>query len=213
MVEVYVADISSLSDPKESPEVMSDLWQKRKERILQYKHEKNRKQSLGAGLLLSHVLKKYGADLETLRYGENGKPETDGICFNLSHSEDLVICAVSAQPVGCDIEKISDMKKNIAERFFTINEVKYLDQFDEEEKRNEFFRLWTMKESYLKMTGEGMSLPLNMVEFVFGESVNVYREGTLCNCNIKEYEFPGYKLTVCAEDDKFAENAQYLELI
>ena len=48
-----------------------------------------------------------------LRTNENGKPIVEGICFNLSHSGDYVICAVSERPVGCDIEQIKEENRVI----------------------------------------------------------------------------------------------------
>lgn len=200
-----MTNVTSLPDPREFPEIMNGLPEERKQKTLRYKQLNDRKQSLGAGLLLEKVLRIRGKSMETIRYGEHGKPEIDGIYFNLSHSHDIAVCAVSDKPVGCDVEKIEEVTKRIAERFFTENEIAYLERFEEEEKLNEFFRIWTMKESYMKMTGEGMSLGLKNFEFIFRDKVEVYRENNLCSCTIKEYEIPGYKLTVCAEETEFAE--------
>ena len=98
------------------------------------------------------------------------------------------------------------------ERFFTENEVNYLNSFGNEEKIEEFFRLWTMKESYMKMTGEGMRLSLDRFEFVFEDSIKLYRDRHLCSCHIKEYKIPGYKLTICAKESEFSEKIDYIDL-
>ena len=55
------------------------------------------------------------------------------------------------------------------------------------------------------MTGEGLRLALNQYEFIFEEKVKVLRDGQVCNCFVKEYMLPGYKLAVCAEEEEFAE--------
>lgn len=203
MVYVYITDVSNLTDPLVYPELMEGLPKDRREKIIKYRQLKDRRQSLGAGLLLKRVLEKHGVPMKDFSYLEHGKPVTDGICFNLSHSHDKVVCAVSKEPVGIDIEKIEPLHANLAERFFTENEIRYLNRFYEEEKQQEFFRLWTMKESYMKYTGEGMSLSLDCFEFVIGEKVSVYRHGQLCDCSIKEYEVPGYKLTVCSKEKDY----------
>ena len=52
---------------------------------MKYRQIKDRKHSLGAGLLLKECLKEYGINIEEIRYGEHGKPEVDGIYFNISH--------------------------------------------------------------------------------------------------------------------------------
>ena len=210
MVKVYVLDVSTFPDPKECEEVMSGLSEDRVEKILRYRKSKDRKQSLGAGLLLKQCLSEYNIRIEDIRYGEHGKPEIDGVYFNLSHSHDMVVCGVSERRIGCDIEKIEDVRDGIAERFFTKSEIQYLNQYEGDEKKEEFYRLWTMKESYMKMTGEGMSLALDRFEFSFKDRICVCRDGKKCDCHLKEYEIPGYKLTVCAEENVFASEIEII---
>lgn len=208
MVKVYITDVSYLPDPKVHPEIMDGLSDERKEKIKRYRQEKNRKQSLGAGLLLKKCLGECGIDTEEIFYGENGKPEVQDLYFNVSHSHNIVVCVISSQAVGCDIEKVEDLREGIAERFFTENEIKYLSQFTGDVKGEEFYRLWTMKESYMKMTGEGMRVPLNSFEFRFDNEISVFRDGKLCECYIKEYYVQDYKLTVCAKENAFEENIE-----
>ena len=212
MVYIYAADVTNLPDPKEFPELVEGLEEKRIEKTLRYRQELDRKQSFGAGLLLRHALKLHGMTLRDVHYGQNGKPAMEGICFNLSHSHEMVVCTVSKNEVGCDIEKITKAPGRIAGRFFCKNEIRYLDQFEGKEKELEFFRLWTMKESYMKMTGEGMQLALNRFEFLLGDSIKVYRDGEVCNCHLKEYDIPGYKMTVCAKESEFAQQICYVKL-
>lgn len=212
MVRVYAANVKGLPDPAEKPELMDGLPTERKEKILRYMQKADRIQCLCASLLLNEVLKKYSARMEDIVYGENGKPEIKGLHFNLSHSAEMAVSAVSEKRVGCDIEKNDRMREYVAERFFCESEVAYLHLLSEEKKAEEFYRLWTMKESYIKMTGEGLKLPLNRFEFELGENVKVIREGKECDCYIKEYEVPGYKLTICAEEAEFADKIEYVEI-
>lgn len=191
MVSLYVTNVSELPDPVEDTKVMEELSKERQKRILSCRREQQRLQSFGAGLLLNKILGRQGILPEMVRIDKNGKPEVDGICFNLSHSGDIVICAVSEKPVGCDIEQLKDAPKQVAERSFTEEEKEYLRQFSEEEYNREFFRIWTRKESYLKMTGTGIRVPLNKLE--------------IKDCFIKEYEIPGYQITVCAKENEFAD--------
>lgn len=210
MVHVYATNITNLPDPLEEPQLMEKLLENRKQKIMSCKQQEARKQSLGAGLLLQHVLDSHGVSAQAIQFGVNGKPEVEGIYFNLSHSKNMVVCAVSDKPVGCDIEKIAEAPHKVAERFFGENEIKYLAQFSDEEKNKEFYRLWTMKESYIKMTGEGMQLPFNQFEIRLEERAKVLRDEKIQNCFIKEYEKPGYRLTVCAEEEEFSEQIQYI---
>lgn len=205
MVKVYMTKTGNYPDPKECPEHLDGVPQKRKEKILRYRTEEARKQGLASSLLLQQVLLLHGKDMNYISYGENGKPEIEGIYFNLSHSHEIAVCAVSDAPVGCDVEKIEKRREKVATHFFTSKEITYMDSLLEKEKDDAFYRLWTMKESYMKMTGEGMKLSLKRIEFIFEEKVRVYRDGTRCDCCIKEYEIPDYKLTVCSMENDFCQ--------
>ncbi len=191
MVYVYVADISTLPEPLENVQVMEGLPIERQKKILTAKQKQKRLQSLGAGLLLNDVLHRYGISVDTLRTDENGKSLVDGMYFNLSHSGDYVICAVSEKPVGCDIEKIKEAPTQVEKRAFSPEENAYLKQFSGDAYNREFFRFWTKKESFLKMKGIGIRVPLQTLE--------------MTECYFKEYEIPGYQVTVCAEENEFAE--------
>lgn len=191
MVYLYATDVSLLSDPLEEPGVMKGLPEERQKKVLNARHRQKRLQSLGAGLLLSKVLNRHCISSESLRIEPSGKPIVDGICFNLAHSGNYVICAVSERPVGCDIEQIKDAPKRVAERSFSADENKYLQQLDGEVYNREFFRIWTKKESFLKMTGTGIRVPLDTLE--------------VTACYLHEYDMPGYQVTVCAEENEFAE--------
>lgn len=207
MVEIYALDISCLPDEgeEEYEQMCVVLSEERKRKIRECKQSAKRKQMLGAGVLLGRVLKRNGIRPETVQISEYGKPKAEGICFNLSHSGDIVICVVSKVPVGCDIEKVKPVSRKLAERFFREEEKAYLSRFDESTYAPEFCRLWTMKESYVKMTGEGLHLPLSAFEVQMGEEVRIFREGQRQTCYLKEYSVPGYCITVCAGEEEFSE--------
>ena len=212
MVHLYAADIGSLPDPKEAPALLHELDTERKCRIMKYLKAEDRKRSLGAGLLLNRVLPRYGASPDAVRAGADGKPEVEGIFFNLSHSGHIVICATAEKEVGCDVEKIVKAPEGVAERFFHTGESAYVNACMGEERDHRFFRIWTMKESYIKMTGEGMSLAFDRFELLPGpEKTNVRRDGKLLSCRIMDYDIPGYTVSVCAKEE-FSEHVEYVSL-
>lgn len=210
MVYVYALNIATLPDPRERPEILFGLWQERKEKALRPEQPLKRRQSAGAALLLKSVLKRHAWDCSELKYGHKGKPLAEGIFFNLSHSEELVICAVADGAVGCDIEKTGAPREKVAERYFAPTELEYIRSFPDGERAKAFFRLWTMKESYLKMSGEGLSVPLNSFCVNIGEAVSVSRESLTCICRIKEYQIEGYCVSVCSEDVDFSEGIEFI---
>lgn len=93
---------------------------------------------------------------------ENGKPFLVGydVHFSISHTEGLVTCAISDKPIGVDAEKISGKRDfdsifKFASRFFTDNEINHLCALGYPEE--EFIKIWTAKESYIKRIGGNMS--------------------------------------------------------
>lgn len=212
MVHVYAANITALPDPIEYPQIFQGLWQERIDKALRCAQALKRKQSAGASLLLKEVLKRHGTEGSKLMYGHKGKPFTDGLCFSLSHSEDMVICAVGESAIGCDIEKLSVPREKVAARYFAAAELEYLNSLSPEDKAKAFFRIWTMKESYLKMTGEGLSVPLDSFYVRIGEDISIIRHDTTCTCRVKEYDIEGYCLSVCSEDEEFSQGLEFIEL-
>lgn len=100
----------------------------------------------------------------TYRYGDKGKPYFENIplFFNISHSGEYVLCAVSSREVGADIQKIqqTDVMK-LAKRFFSEPEYRILERCESDgERRRLFFGLWSRKEAYGKLTGEGIAAVL-----------------------------------------------------
>jgi 4'-phosphopantetheinyl transferase len=132
------------------------ITEKRKDRISRHIRQEDKARSLVAGLLLREVC---GVECDTqLAYGEKGKPYLldNTLKFNLSHSGDFVVLAVSDTEIGVDIEKIKPYNKAVAKRCFTSAELEWL---SEENTNEAFYRLWTAKESIMKATGAGFSLP------------------------------------------------------
>ena len=96
--------------------------------------------------------------------GEHGKPylpDYPQVHFNLSHSGNRVMCAVSAHACGCDVEQISHKKKQID---MVIRCLAESEQRLAAVSAVHFYRIWTLKESILKLSGEGIVIPLNSFE-------------------------------------------------
>jgi 4'-phosphopantetheinyl transferase len=109
----------------------------------------------------------------TFRIGPHGKPALDGSAacagleFNLSHSGDLALCAVTrARAVGVDVEAIRPdfATSEVARRFFAPAEVAALEALPPGERVAGFFACWTRKEAYIKARGTGIALGLDRFE-------------------------------------------------
>ena len=206
MISLYIADIGSLPDPKDEPKVLEGLSLERRDKINRQQKLQKRKQSLGAGLLIKEVLAQKGINEDAVTKDVHGKPQVEGLHFNLSHTGNIVVCAIAEAPVGCDVESVRTAPDGVAEHFFCKNERNYLEQFEGERYDEEFYRIWTLKESYVKMTGEGMALTRGVYELVLNEDVKVLRAGKVQSCRFVEYKTKGCRIAVCSGDVKFSPN-------
>lgn len=133
-------------------EAVMILPQERREKILRYRFEKDKLLSLAAGLLIRRAVGE-----SSLRIGEHGKPYAEnGVYFSVSHSGRMVAIATDILEIGLDTEKVSDESRlKIAERFYHPCERAVV--FSSANQRRAFCKIWTLKEAYLKMTGEGIT--------------------------------------------------------
>jgi 4'-phosphopantetheinyl transferase len=101
-------------------------------------------------------------------YGQQGKPAIEGndLQFNLSHSGDRAVYAISAKyPVGIDLELIHPLPAaDLVDRFFSVNEQAIFHSLPVEIQQAAFFHAWTQKEAYLKACGTGLHTPLEQIE-------------------------------------------------
>lgn len=139
---------------------LANVSPQRRDHALRYRQERDRRLSVAVYRLLQKALAvEYGiTEAPLFEFNEHGKPRIVGhpeIYFNLSHCREAAACVVSPVPVGIDIE---DQNRYDAELVKAV--------MNDEEQRQiacssdpalAFTRLWTMKESLLKMTGEGLS--------------------------------------------------------
>ena len=160
-------------------------------RIGKSKKISHQEESAHARLLLAMAVKReYGFDLADYpeQKNENGKPYLEGasFCFNLSHSGEYAVCALSESEVGVDLEKIKPISRGVMLRF--------VGQCGESDEENT--RLWTRYEAIGKFLGCGIP----------------YTQELPRDCFVKEYfDLDGYALSVCSAYDDFADRVIELE--
>lgn len=150
--------------------------QKRAER---FRFERHRRRFIVARGLLRDILACY-ANVSPrhfeFSYSERGKPELahhsmdKRLCFNISHSHELALYAITYEHrIGVDIEYTLNRKtdvEHLAKRFFLPHEYDVIRNTPPTHKHELFFKCWTIKEAYLKATGEGLA-GLEQVEISF----------------------------------------------
>ena len=166
---------------------VQSLSPEERQRAARFRNSKDsRRFTLARGSLRS-ILSQYleaPANTIQLSYGAHGKPRLakthqSPLKFNLSHSGDYALCALTKQhSIGIDIEKIRnddpDYYLRLATRFFSRQEFEAIRVASEHDRTLFFFTCWTRKEAYLKRHGLGLRLPLS------GFTVNVDPAESAC---------------------------------
>jgi 4'-phosphopantetheinyl transferase len=142
------------------------------QRASRFYFERHRTRYIVGRGLLRFILGTYiRADPSSIRfnYGLHGKPALitepglNLIQFNVSHSEDLALYALtSSGAIGVDTERIRDQSHldDISRDFFSASECGEYFKLPRRERTEAFFRCWTRKEAFIKAIGDGLSYPL-----------------------------------------------------
>ena len=207
---IYIADVSILKDASVFESFLKKVPEYRQKKAMSFKFDKGKMQSLGVGLFLLFSCKEAGFDGadEHIAYGENGKPflvDFPDVHFNLSHSGERVMAVISPFEVGCDVEIIKGDRGRLAERFFKPEESAWLKHFETLEAQSEaFYRLWTLKECYMKVTGRGLSLMPDMFALNVDENENIslYHDGERPEYAFREIDLrDGYRYAYCIKNN------------
>lgn len=167
----YKYDIRNLTDAEYSK--WHSLMSKDKQiRVDRFRFTDDKKRTICGEMLARKAIAEWcGTTPESISFGikEHGKPYAKALPveFNISHSGDMVVCAVDDKPIGIDIEKIRPIDLTVAKRICTDEELLYLFGHNPEEQYftyttdteilTRFFKLWTAKEAYGKCIGTGLS--------------------------------------------------------
>jgi 4'-phosphopantetheinyl transferase len=172
-------------------------------RAQRFRFEVHRKRFISARAGLRSILGLYlnisPKDVQILQTPE-GKPfiENSELQFNLSHSHELALYAVTfGTRVGVDIEKMkTTYNEAVAKRFFSSEEYDLFSKLPEEQKRIDFYKIWTGKEAIVKALGEGLGFPLSSFSIPF-QTLNkevLIKTQTMETWYLENMDlFPGYQ--------------------
>lgn len=164
-----------------STEEISNLEKELSKEQLNYisnKPSAKRRQSLTARVLLYKLIQEYypDIDLSNLTFNERGKPsivDNDNLYLSITHSNDMVGCAISEKPIGIDVEKKRDVSFKTIRRVCTAWEQKYL-----EKQPMDFFKFWTAKEALYKAVNDSFS---NVIKHSFSDGENFIYDKSYIN--------------------------------
>jgi 4'-phosphopantetheinyl transferase len=185
-IDIWCAFCASITDPALLERYRSLLTEAERSQEARFHFAADRHRYRITRALLRATLSRY-ADIPPERWAfvpnAHGRPaisndcaEARAICFNLSHSRGLVVLAVCrGGELGIDTEDALARRPplEIADRFFAPAEVASLRALPAEQQTERFFQYWTLKESYIKARGLGLSLPLDRFAFHFAAANRV----------------------------------------
>lgn len=214
-MEIYGVRISNMSEEKIN-ELCLLIDEKKRHRINKFINKKDKIRTLISEILIrTIVIEKLNVSNKYITFEKNqyGKPYLEGypkFHFNISHSGEFVVCAIDDKPIGIDIEEVKYIEyEDIAKNFFSVSEFDYIVKEDLNVKLSKFYEIWTLKESYIKCCGQGLSIPLKS----FSININQYENiQVIIDNEHKEHLFKrfdiwlDYKMAVCSVNKEISNN-------
>jgi 4'-phosphopantetheinyl transferase len=128
-------------------------------------------------------------------WGKPGLKNYPEIQYNISHSKNCAVCVISDQHiVGIDVEKVRPFNPSAASKVCSPQELKSI--YSKNDADREFFRYWTLKESYIKAVGMGISYPMKSVNFQIGTNGEILSHMPGCSFLLME-DINGFVTAVC----------------
>lgn len=198
-------------------EIGSFLTKKEQDKISKFKRWEDAQNALiGKITVKMAYFKKMGLPFRPVDFqlNEYGKPFLEGksFDFNISHSDNVVAIAFDKEPIGIDVERTIPIGMDLAQRFFSNEEYSDLIELKDRAQLEYFYDLWTLKESYIKAKGKGLSIPLKSFT-IFKDKSEFKVKGREEKYHLKQYSFnDAYKLSVCAMNSDFPSDIKIVNL-
>ena len=125
-------------------------------------------------------------------HGKPYFPQKANCQFNLSHSGSLALCALDKSPVGVDIQVVKRWRSALPARVCSQRELDWLSR--QNDHWSAFTTLWAMKESWVKYTGQGLTIPISSVCVPIPGKDSLLRWGKLW---FRLYAGYGWRAAVC----------------
>lgn len=175
-IDIWFANVPSPFPDELRERCKSILSLDELELVNRFAFEDRRREALLTRALVRAVLAKYTGDSPQacqFKTNPNGRPflkNAKGIDFNISHDTGRIVIAVSRDAqVGIDTEALSraDEVASIAPRVFTSEEIAAINALDGDARQQRLVQLWTLKEAWSKVRGDGVGADFHAIEFTF----------------------------------------------
>lgn len=190
-----------------------NMTQDRRQKIDRFRLAKDKRLSLGAGILLDKGLERMGIASRNITYKEHGKPylcDRNDVFFNISHSGHVVICAFSDQNVGADIEQYRKFDDSLLHMICREEEISKIASLDVQPDMA-YTKLWTIKESFIKYLGTGLSLSPKEIFVDLTPPVRVFCQKADCRgLSFTGFALENHAITICSRYELFAQQIEWI---
>lgn len=171
------------------------------------KGKKKWETSCGRDLLKFALNNEYRLSLDELSMsiGEYGKPyfsDRQDIFFNISHSDGMAAVIIADRSVGIDVQSVRPIKQRMIEMICGDREKKFIAESNDKDEC--FIKLWSLKESYIKAIGQGMSFSMKKVNFDIGLLDEITGTGKISNQSGIYFtkQLDNFMLSACVLDEE-----------
>ncbi|MBU3198547.1 4'-phosphopantetheinyl transferase superfamily protein [Clostridium estertheticum] len=219
-MEIYSVNISNWDCKDKIDGLLEYISKEKIDKFKKFKFKEDILRSVYGDILIRNIICRYfnikNNEINFMK-GLYGKPylkDVKEFNFNISHSGNWVVCVVDKKEVGIDIEQIKPIEIAIAKKNFTTEEYERIIGQKDYLRISMFYNLWTLKESFIKIIGKGLYIPLNSF------NVNIYNENNITvrtKNNLETFYFKqynidsNYKMAVCSKSTKFPQNVNRIE--
>lgn len=207
VIRVFYTEISQQTGPDVYDKLLKSFPPGIRSKILEYQNEKERNLRITGKALLAYALKQpgiqTGVSLEQYDYSVTNQPILKGadLKFSISHSGNIVVCAVANNPIGVDVERIKPVKLDLMKFYF--NSASWFEIINAPDIYTEFYRHWTMREAAIKAAGFGIDQMELSEMFPEDHTIQVRNEIYYCRMLPVRYDY-----TVCLASGKEIEDVE-----
>lgn len=202
-MKLYYFNEVDCFDEKLLTEFGDIISEERREKLLKFRNKADSVRSFIGEILVRYAHESEYGELEcTFNRNEYGKlfiENNKKFQFNISHSGKWVICGTCSEEIGVDVEEVRDIELPIFKYILNQNEIDNMNKLNIQEQKKLFFKTWTIKESYIKAVGKGLSIAMDSIEIISQDNeLFIFNKETSCKYKIILLELDEkYKFSVC----------------
>lgn len=216
MVNIYKIKVNPLMNNKTFEYLFELISDEKRNKIKKFRFKEDAFRCLLGDILSRYaIIKRTGYKNRQLEFSVNtyNKPiliQPYKLNFNISHSGNWAVCATSEAPVGIDVELIKAIDFGFSNRFFTDYEYSCLMKQDPVNQLKYFYTIWTLKESYIKADGRGLSLALDSFSIsLLNDKITLITNNDLSCCFFRTFSIDErHVVSVCSLTNNIANNIE-----